>query len=83
MNVSIDQLRGLPLEKRLEIVEALWDSVESELGPEPIADEISREVGLSEAEQTEIDRRLAGHRRNPDAAKPVDTFLNELDGRYA
>lgn len=119
MDVSIDQLRALPLEKRLEIIEALWDSVESELGPEAISDEladeldrefeahmadpsssipweqvraelrkrfadpeISREVRLSEAEQAEIDRRLAEHKHNPGAAKPVDTFLDELDGRY-
>jgi putative addiction module component (TIGR02574 family) len=119
MDVSIDQLRGLPLEKRLEIIEALWDSVESELGPMPISDEIldeadrefeahlaepsssipweqvrakfrkriadletPAEVRLSRSEQAEIDRRLAEHKRNPGAAKPVDTFLNELDGRY-
>lgn len=120
MDVSIDQLRALPLEKRLEIIEALWDSVESELGPMPISDDvldeadrefeahladpsssipweqvraemraqlgnrdIPREVHLSDAERAEIDRRLAERKENPGAAKPVDTFLNELDGRYA
>jgi putative addiction module component (TIGR02574 family) len=120
MDVSIDQLRALPLEKRLEIIEALWESVEEEAGPVPISDEladeldrefeahladpsssipweqvraemrarlgnsdIAREVLLSEAERAEIDRRLAEHKENPGAAKPVDTFLNELDGRYA
>jgi putative addiction module component (TIGR02574 family) len=119
MDVSIDQLRGLPLEKRLEIIEALWDSLESELGPMPIPDDIldeadrefeahladpsssipweqvraeirkqladlgtPAELRLSQAEQAEIDRRLSEHKRNPGAAKPVDTFLNELDGRY-
>ena len=119
-DVSIDQLRGLPLEKRLEIIEALWDSVEDELGPMPISDEmadeadrefeahltdpsssipwehvreemrsrladpeIPRDVLLSPSEQLEIDRRLVEHKHNPDAAKPVDTFLDELDGRYA
>lgn len=115
MDISIDQLRDLPLERRLEIIEALWESVESELGPEAISDELDREfeahlqdlsssipweqvraemrrrfadlgtpaeLRLSQAEQAEIDRRLAEHKRNPGAAKPVDTFLNELDGRY-
>ena len=119
MDISIDQLRDLPLERRLEIIEALWESVESELGPEAISDELADELDrefeahlqdpsssipweqvraemrrrfadlgapaelrLSQAEQAEIDRRLAEHKRNPGAAKPVDTFLNELDGRY-
>lgn len=123
MDVPIDQLRALPLEKRLEIIEALWDSVESECGsegipeefagvlerryPEHVADPASslsweqvrneirrqlqqarnqdglRQVLLSESEQAEFDRRLAEHRRNPGVAKPVDTFLDELDRRYA
>jgi putative addiction module component (TIGR02574 family) len=118
-DVSIDQLRGLPLERRLEIIEALWDSVEAEVRPFPISDELAGELDrrfpehvddpessipweqvraamrrrladlgapaelrLSHAEQAEIDRRLAEHKRNPGAARPVDTFLNELDGRY-
>lgn len=120
VDVSIDHLRALPLEKRIEILEALWDSVESELGPIPIPDdvldeadrefeahladpsssipwkqvraemrarlgnpEIPQDLHISEAEKAEIDRRLADHEVNPGAAKPVDTFLNELDGRYA
>lgn len=123
MDVSIDQLRALPLEKRLEILEALWESVESEADPYPNPDEIAdeaereyeahladpsssvpweqvrgeirrrlrrarmqddpREARLSESEQAEFDRRLAEHRRNPGAAKPVDDFLDELERRYA
>lgn len=87
MDVPIDQLRRLPLEKRLEIIEALWESVEMELGPEPLASEkgheSAHEVHLAEREQTEFDRRLAAHKQNPGAATPVDTFLDELDRRYA
>jgi putative addiction module component (TIGR02574 family) len=119
-DVSIDQLRALPLEKRLEIIAALWDSVESELGPVPVPDDIldgadrefeahladpstsipweqvradmRRQIAdpatpaaalLSQSERAEIDRRLAEYKRSPSVAKPVDTFLNELDGRYA
>lgn len=33
MDIPIDQLRALPLERRLEIVAALWESIEEELGP--------------------------------------------------
>lgn len=111
MDVSIDHLRALPVEKRLEIIDALWESVESELGPmipDELRDEADREfeahladpsssipweqvrvemrrqlasapdARLSEREQAEMDRRLA-EPRNPEAAKPVDTFLGELD----
>jgi putative addiction module component (TIGR02574 family) len=117
MDISIEQLRQLPLEKRLEIIEALWDSVESEFGPVPIPDDILDEadrefeahlanpsssipwehvraemrrrlehpgdIRLSQHEQAEIDHRLAEHQQNPGAAKPIDTFLDELDRRYA
>jgi putative addiction module component (TIGR02574 family) len=55
MDVSIDQLRGLPLEKRLEIIEALSESVEAEAGPFPISDEFA----------DELDRRFQEHVDDP------------------
>jgi putative addiction module component (TIGR02574 family) len=50
-----------------------------ESGPEQPADE----VRLPEGERAEIDRRLAAHKLNPGAARPVEEFLDELDRRYA
>jgi putative addiction module component (TIGR02574 family) len=122
MDISVDQLRALPLPKRLEILEALCEAVESECGSEgtseEFADELDRRYAehvadpsssaswdevraavrrqlarvaskespsgphLSAEEQAEFDRRIAEHRRNRGAAKPVAVFLDELDRRY-
>lgn len=60
MDVSIDQLRALPLEKRLEIIEALSESVEGEAGPFPISDEFA----------DELDRRFQEHVDDPGSSIP-------------
>lgn len=72
MEVSIDQLRSLPLEKRLEIIAALWESVESELGPVPIPDDI-----LDEA-----DREFEAHLADPSSSVPWATARARLRKRY-
>ena len=58
MDVSIDQLRALPLEKRLEILEALWETVESECGSE----------GISEEFGDELERRYQEHVADPSSS---------------
>jgi putative addiction module component (TIGR02574 family) len=63
----------LSLDERIRLVQDLWDSVAAD--PE-------FQARLSPAEAAEIDRRLAAHRQNPAAAKPVDVFLDELERRY-
>jgi putative addiction module component (TIGR02574 family) len=68
MDVSIDQLRGLPLEKRLEIIEALSDSVEAEAGPFPISDEFA----------DELDRRFQEHVDDPGSSIPWDQVRAEM-----
>jgi putative addiction module component (TIGR02574 family) len=72
MDVPIDQLRALPLEKRLEIIEALWDSVETELGSVPISDDI-----LDEA-----DREFEAHLADPASSIPWETVRARLRERY-
>ena len=72
MDVSIDQLRSLPLEKRLEIIEALWESVEEEAGPVPIPDDI-----LDEA-----DREFEAHLADPSSSIPWETARARLRERY-
>jgi putative addiction module component (TIGR02574 family) len=52
----LDQARKLSLEEQLELVEALWDSI-TERGEAP---------PLTEAQRTELDRRLADHEAHPD-----------------
>lgn len=68
MDVSIDQLRALPLEKRLEILEALWESVEEEAGPVPISDEFA----------DELDRRFQEHVDDPGSSIPWEQVRAEM-----
>ena len=53
--LGIDQLSR---DKRLELVQEIWDSIAAEDGTMP----------LSQTQRDELDRRLAAHRANTDAA---------------
>lgn len=68
MDVSIDELRALPLKKRLEIIEALSESVESECGPEEISDEFA----------DELDRRYEEHVANPASSIPWEQVRADI-----
>jgi putative addiction module component (TIGR02574 family) len=72
LDVSIDQLRQLPLEKRLEIIEARWESVEAEAGPIPIPDEIADEA----------EREFQAHLADPSSSIPWETVRARLRERY-
>jgi hypothetical protein len=54
-DVPIDQLRGLPLKKRLQIMEALLESIESERGPEPVSGDPANEPDRRDEEEDEAD----------------------------
>jgi putative addiction module component (TIGR02574 family) len=56
-SLGIDRL-SIP--ERLALVQAIWDSIAAEVERTP----------LSEAERQEVDRRLAAHWANPQAAIP-------------
>jgi len=56
-SLGIDRLS---VAERLELVQAIWDSIAAEAERAP----------LSDAQREEIDRRLAAHRANPSAAVP-------------
>ncbi|CAN5138518.1 addiction module protein [soil metagenome] len=60
MNVSVDDLRQLPLSERIQLVEDLWDS---------IAEDASG-VGLSPEQVAELDRRLDALEAQPAAGTP-------------
>jgi putative addiction module component (TIGR02574 family) len=63
MNNSLfDQLRNLPLEEQLELVEALWDSIGDR----------NTVPGPTDAQKAELDRRLADHAANPEDVVPWD-----------
>ena len=60
MAVNLTELLQLPIEERLRLVEALWDSIS----------EFPEALELSVAQKQELDRRLAAYERNPDAGVP-------------
>ncbi len=63
MNTSLfDQVRNLPLEEQLELVEALWDSIGDR----------NAVPGPTDAQKAELDRRLADHAANPEDVVPWD-----------
>ena len=64
--------KALPLPERIELAEALWDSIMQD-GYEP---------PLTPAQEAEINRRLEEHRRNPQSAIPWETVKAELEQKY-
>ena len=62
------EIRGLSVEDRIELAEAIWDSVEEDQG----------DFELTDAQKREIDRRLAAYDANPDDVIPWETVRKRL-----
>lgn len=63
MNTQLlQQARALDIDEQIELVEAIWDGIVSR-GTAP---------SLTQAQTTELDRRLAHHLANPQDAIPWD-----------
>ena len=73
VNMADYGLDQLSVEDRLTLAQQLWDS---------IAEEVNR-LPLSPVEQQEVDRRLAAHRANPQAAIPWEQVEAEARARLA
>ena len=69
-SLGIDRLSR---QERVALVQAIWDSIATEAEASP----------LTEAQKQEIDRRLAAHRANPDAAIPWDQIEAEALARIS
>jgi len=68
---AIDELKALPVDDRLRVVEAVWDSIADEPTP----------VKLSPEQRAEFDRRLDAYEANPDDVLTWDEVLERLRGR--
>lgn len=68
----LDTAKSLPLSERIELVEALWESIIQE-GYEP---------ELTAAQAEELDRRLAAHEKNPDDVVSWESVKANLDSKY-
>jgi putative addiction module component (TIGR02574 family) len=64
--------KALPLPERIELAEALWDSIAEE-GYEP---------PVTPGQSAELERRLDEHRRNPSTAVPWSQVRAELDKKF-
>jgi putative addiction module component (TIGR02574 family) len=67
-SLGIDRL-SVP--ERIALVQEIWDSIAAEAEQAP----------LSEAQRQEVDRRLAAHRANPQAAVPWEQVEAEALAR--
>jgi putative addiction module component (TIGR02574 family) len=66
--LGIDQLS---VAERIALVQEIWDSIAPE----------AEQWAISEAQRHEVDRRLAAHRANPQAAIPWDQVEAEALAR--
>lgn len=73
MVVSLKSLgiERLGIEERLTLVEELWDSIAAD----------SNAVPLTEAQRTELDRRITEHESNPDDVVPWDEARTSITER--
>jgi putative addiction module component (TIGR02574 family) len=53
-----EEIDKLPVRERLRLIEELWESIDA--NPEA--------VPVTNAQRAELDRRIAAHKANPDAA---------------
>ncbi len=73
MTVSIKSLGidQLSVEERLSLVEELWDSIAESTG----------ELPLTDAQQAELDRRLAEHEAHPEDVVPWEDVKASIEAR--
>ncbi|MDE3184912.1 MAG: addiction module protein [Bacteroidota bacterium] len=69
MPYNKEELFNLPVQEKLELVEALWESIDEEL----LGKEMTRQ-GFEE----EIDKRIAKIEKNPDTLVPWEEVLNQM-----
>ncbi len=65
---QLEQILNLSVEDRIQLVEAIWDSIADHPESLPVTD----------AQRAELDRRLAAHRRDPGATRNWSQVRDEL-----
>lgn len=68
MNTILEQSLSLPIPERIKLVEDIWDTIT----------ESPDQVLLSEAQLTEIERRLDDHRKHPHRGIPWEQAREKL-----
>ena len=65
---QLEEILSLSVEERIQLVEAVWDSIAQR--PESLP--------VTEAQRKELDRRLADHLKDPKAARPWSQVRDSL-----
>ncbi len=60
LSTTLAEIASLSVDDRIRLVEAIWDGIVAETG----------QPGVTEAQQRELERRLAAHRAAPQDAIP-------------
>jgi putative addiction module component (TIGR02574 family) len=68
--INLDQPLEIPIAKRVELAQAIWDGVAQ--NPENIP--------LTQAQRDELDRRLEAIERNPNAGSTWESLKRSLRG---
>jgi putative addiction module component (TIGR02574 family) len=68
-SVDIQEILKLSVAKRIELVEAIWDSIAD--APESLP--------VTAAQKRELDRRLAEYRKNPEVGRTWEEIRDSLD----
>ncbi|MFZ2235331.1 MAG: addiction module protein [Dokdonella sp.] len=69
--MNIANLRDLPVEQRLHLVEELWDSIAVD----------QQALALTDEQRSELDRRLDAYEIDCDPGRPSDVVLADLRKR--
>lgn len=69
--MQVSEILQLSVAERIQIVEDIWDSISQ--SPESLS--------LTEAEKTELDKRLADYEKNPDEGIEWETLKKNLSPR--
>ena len=67
----LEQVQHLPVEERIELAEAIWDTVAEDANAE--------ELPVSSAHRAELDRRLADLEADPEAGRPWQEVRERLE----
>ena len=67
---QLEELLKLPVQERIDLAWALWDSI-----AEP---DLEEHLPLTDAQEAELDRRLAEHDRNPSRGIPWEEVQRRL-----
>ena len=69
----LEEVRHLPVEERIELAEAIWDTIAEDAGSDALP--------LAESHRLELDRRLSELEAHPDAARPWEEVRARLERR--